>query len=133
MRVPLPAVPTALSFVDHINRSDPDGLGALMTVDHRLEVFDEQPLVGRAANIVAWRGYFAAFPDYVVYPERISCAGAVVAVQGRTTGSHLDLADADELALSLIWLATVVDGAVSCWKLIEDDDANRRRFGLTDG
>jgi ketosteroid isomerase-like protein len=132
VRVPLPPVPTTLSFLDRINRSDPDGLGALMTVDHTLQVFDEEPLIGRDANVAAWRGYFAAFPEYVIYAHRIAVDGAVVAVQGWTTGSHLGLPDEDELELSLIWLATVVDGAVSRWQLIEDVDANRRRFGLTD-
>src|SRR4051812_47617538 len=101
-----------------------------MTVDHTLQVFDEEPLVGREANVAAWRGYFAAFPEYVIYAHRFAVEGAVVAVQGRTTGSHLGLSDEDELRLSLIWLATV-DGVVERWQLIEDVEENRRRFGLS--
>jgi len=129
--VPPPPIPTAISFVDRINRSDLRGLRELMTVDHTLQVFDEDPLVGRDANIAAWRGYFAAFPEYVIYPLRVAAAGNVVAVQGRTTGSHLGLADEDELQLSLIWLAKVDEGAVDRWQLVADTATNRRRYGLT--
>jgi hypothetical protein len=32
-----------------------------MTDDHALVVFDEPPLVGRAANVAAWRGYVERF------------------------------------------------------------------------
>jgi hypothetical protein len=55
-------VAVAVRFVDHINRRDLDGLRRLLTADHRLEVFDEEPLVGQEANVDAWRGYFEAFP-----------------------------------------------------------------------
>ena len=128
MRVPLPPIPTTISFIDRINRSDPDGLRELMTVGHTLQVFDEEPLVGRDANVEAWRGYFAAFPEYVIYPRRVAAEGHLVAVRGRTKGSHLGLADDQEFELSLMWLATVVDGAVDRWQLVADDEANRRRF-----
>ena len=130
MRAPLPPTAVAISFIDCVNRADLDGLGALMTVDHALEVFDEAPLIGRDANVEAWRGYFAAFPRYVIYPRRIAASGDVVAVQGHTTGSHLDLPDEDEVQLSAIWLVTVVDGAVRRWRLVEDTAAHRRAYGL---
>ena len=41
----LPALAAVVSFIDRINRGDVDGLGRLMTEDHRLKVFDEDPLV----------------------------------------------------------------------------------------
>jgi hypothetical protein len=122
----------AISFIDCVNRSDLHGLGGLMTADHTLQVFDEEPLVGREENVEAWRGYFAAFPRYVIYPRRIAVSDDVVAVQGHTTGSHLGLADEDELALSVIWLVTVVDGAVRRWQLVQDTAANRRAHGLAE-
>jgi ketosteroid isomerase-like protein len=130
VRAPPPPTAAAISFIDRINRSDLDGLGRLMTADHTLQVFEEDPLVGRDDNIEAWRGYFAAFPRYVIYPRRIAVRGDVVAVQGHTTGSHLELTDEDELALSVIWLVTVADGAVSRWQLVPDTAANRREHGL---
>ncbi len=61
----MPPVAAVISFVDGINRGDVDHLATLMAKDHRLQVFDESPLEGRAANIEAWLGYTSSFPDYV--------------------------------------------------------------------
>jgi ketosteroid isomerase-like protein len=127
---PLPPVAVVVSFIDCVNRGDADGLGRLMTEDHRLEVFDEEPLVGREANVHAWQGYADGYPDYVIYPRQISDVGGTVAVLGHTTGSHLGLSDEEESRLTLIWLAEVVQGAVRRWSLVDDNAPNRRRFGL---
>lgn len=121
-----------VSFIDCVNRGDVDGVGELMTGDHELRVLDEQPLVGKDANLAAWRGYVDRFPDYVIYPRRIADGGGTVAVLGHTTGSHLELPDAEESRQTLIWLAEVVDGAVRTWTLVDDNPANRRRLGLLD-
>jgi ketosteroid isomerase-like protein len=126
----LSAVAVAVSFIDRINRTDVDALAELMTDDHSLHVFEEPPLVGRAANVEGWRGYFASFPDYVIYPRHIVENAGVVAILGHTTGSHLELSDADERLMTLIWLAAVVDGAVRSWTLVEDTDDNRQKYGL---
>src|SRR5258706_1856360 len=89
-------VAVARSFVECINRRDLAGLSALMNPDHRLEVLDEEPLVGTEANTDAWRGYFDSFPRYVIHPHRIAERDSRVAILGHTTGSHLALADEDE-------------------------------------
>jgi ketosteroid isomerase-like protein len=125
-----PPIATAISFIDCINRGDIDGLSALMTDDHVLTIFAEAPIVGRAANLEAWRGYAASFPEYVIAPRRMSEHGDVVATVGHTTGSHLGLPEAQERALSLIWLCRVVDGRVAGWTLIDDTPAHRGRYGL---
>jgi ketosteroid isomerase-like protein len=132
MRSPLPAVAVAVSFIDCINRTDIDGLAELMTDDHSLHVFDEPPLVGRRANVEAWRGYLASFPQYVIYPRRVAERGGIVAILGHTTGSHLGLPDDEERSTTLIWLATVVDGAVKSWTLVEDTSDERQERGLAD-
>lgn len=132
MRRPLPAVAVGVGFVDHINRTDLDGLSGLMTDDHSLLIFDEPPLVGREANVEAWRGYFSNFPEYVIHPRRIAVRAGVVAILGHTTGSHLGLPDEEEAAMTLVWLATVVDGAVRSWALVDDTAEERRRHGLAD-
>jgi hypothetical protein len=90
---PLPPVALAISFIDCINRSDLAALSDLLSTDHRLEVFDEEPLVGKQANAVAWRGYFEKFPSYVIYPREIAERSGIVAILGHTTGSHLGLRD----------------------------------------
>jgi hypothetical protein len=126
----LPPVALAISFVDRINHRDLDGLVTLMSEHHRLEVFDEKPVVGRDANSAAWRGYFDAFPRYVVYPQRISEKDGVVAILGHTTGSHLGLSDDEERRLTLIWVAHAADGYVTRWRLVEDTAQNRAAYRL---
>ena len=126
----LAPVALAVSFIDQINRRDLDGLAALMHRDHRLEVFDEDPLVGKDANTVAWRGYFDGFPRYVIHPHRLAERDGSVAILGHTTGSHLGLPDDEESALTLIWIADTANGAVTAWRLIEDNPTNRNRWAL---
>jgi len=120
----------ATEFVDRINRGDLEGLMAMVTEDHRLEIFDEEPVVGRTANASAWHGYMTAFPRYTIHPHRIRADGNVVAILGHTTGSHLGLPDAEERKLLLIWLAFVREGKIERWCLIEDTTSNREQFGL---
>jgi len=102
----------------------------LMSWDHRLEVFVEDPLVGRDANTDAWRGYFDSFPNYLIYPHALSERDGSVAILGHTTGSHLGLSDEEESLITLIWVADTAGESVSCWKLVEDTPANRDAWGL---
>jgi ketosteroid isomerase-like protein len=125
-----PAVAVTISFIDCINRGDLQGLSRLMSPDHRLEIFDETPLIGRQAVTEAWQGYFEGFPHYVIYPRRITELGETVAVLGHTTGSHLGLPDSQERQVTLIWLANIAHGTVTRWRLVEDNDAHRRAFHL---
>ena len=127
----LPPVAAVIGFIDCINRGDIDGLGMLMTEDHELVVFGEEALRGRERNIQAWAGYAAAYPDYVIYPRAVAEPRAgCVAVLGHTTGSHLGLADDEERALSVIWLAEVRDGQLCRWRLLEDTPDRRAELGL---
>ena len=120
----------ALAFVDCINRGNLENLVALMSDDHRLEVYGVPPVIGREANTTAWRGYLTAFPRYAIYPRRVSADGGRVAILGHTTGSHLGLPDAEEREMTLIWVAEVRDGALECWRLVEDTASARTEFGL---
>jgi ketosteroid isomerase-like protein len=119
-----------ISFIDHVNRGDLDGLVALMLDDHVLAVLDEPPVVGRDANREAWRGYFGAFPDYVIYPDHIAATGSTVAVLGTTTGSHLGLPDDEESRLTVIWVARVIGGEVAEWRILEDTAEARTSHGI---
>jgi hypothetical protein len=92
----LPPVVLAVSFIDCVNRCDLAALSDLLGADHRLEAFDEEPLIGRQANAAAWSGYFDRFPSYVIYPRQIAERAGSVAILGHTTGSHLGLRDEDE-------------------------------------
>jgi SnoaL-like domain len=120
-----------MAFINCINLGDVPGLVSLMTPDHRLEIFDEPPVVGRDANEHAWTGYVDSFPSYLIYPHRIAdCGDGIVAVLGHTTGSHLGLSDAEESNETLIWLARTADGKVAGWTLVEDSAVNRERYRL---
>ena len=129
-RTPLPPLATVVSFIDCINRTDLDGLTALMGDDHRLVVLDEPPLAGKQANVDAWRGYFTSFPEYVIYPRYMTADGGRVAVVGVTTGSHLRLPDDEERQITVMWLADVVDGAVERWQVAEDTAERRAELGI---
>ena len=133
MPSPLPPVACVVSFVDAINRGDITHLASLMTLDHRLQVLDEPPLDGKAANIAAWRGYFSSFPDYVIYPWHIVDRGDEVVVLGSTTGSHLGLEDDAERRLAVIWRAQVREGRLHLWQIVEDTPATRHELGITAG
>ena len=77
-----------------------------MTHEHTLQVFDEPPLVGKAANIEAWSGYASSFPDYVIYPHQISEGRRPGGIHRAHHGSHLGLTD-EEQNLTVIWVAHV--------------------------
>jgi ketosteroid isomerase-like protein len=130
MRTPAPPAAAVVSFIDAINAGDVERLASLMTDDHRLQVLDEAPLDGKAANVDAWHGYATSFPDYVIYPHRLAARGDDVAVLGHTTGSHLGLPDGDEEHLTLIWRARVDGGRLARWQILEDTPRNRQELGL---
>ena len=118
----LPPRAAVIKFIDCVNRGDLDGLAELMT--------DEPPLVGRDANEDAWRGYFTSYPDYVIYPRHVTARDISVAVLGTATGSHLGLPDDEEMKLNVIWLAEVVDGRLSRWRIAEDTPDLRAQTGI---
>jgi hypothetical protein len=127
---PLPPTAVAIAFIDCINRNNLQGLTALMADGHRLEMFDDPPVVGRDANIIAWRGYMTSFPHYVIHPHRIHASGDTVAILGHTTGSHLDLPDDEEAQELLIWVAEIRHAVVTRWSLLADSPSTRARLGL---
>ena len=132
MRTPLPPVAAVIGFIDAINRGDVGRLAELMAPGHRLQVLQEPPVTGRDANRDAWHGYVTAFPDYVIYPDRLVHRGDDVLVLGSTTGSHLGLPDHEERQLTVIWRVIVQDGLLTLWQIIEDSPAQRALLGLTD-
>jgi ketosteroid isomerase-like protein len=132
VRQPMPLVAAVVSFIDGINRGDVDRLATLMADEHRLRVFDESPVEGKTANIEAWTGYMASFPEYVIYPHQVVTRNADVIVLGHTTGSHLGLSEEEESTLTVLWRASVADGRLTLWQLIADTPTRRAEFGLGD-
>jgi hypothetical protein len=120
----------ALRFVAAINRRDLGALASLMSRDHRLEVYDEEPLVGKDANVDAWRGYFDSFPAYVIHPQQVAIDDDTISILGYTTGSHLRLPDDEERELPVVWIADIQGATVTRWKLVEDSVGTRHALGL---
>ena len=77
---------------------------------------------------MAW--LLLSLPGLPDLPERFTSKGDSVAVLGRTTGSHLGLADENELKLTLILVAEIRDGLVARWRILGDTPKERAQFSL---
>ena len=100
------------AFHDAINARDLDAVAALMTDDHRFVDSEGAVVDGKDACTDAWRGFFAAFPDYRnVFDDVRSPAPGVVEVTGR---SECSVAALDGPAR---WRAVVRDHEVAEWSV----------------
>jgi ketosteroid isomerase-like protein len=113
-----------ITFNDHINSRDLDGLAALMTDDHTFIDTTGHAIRGKSKCLDAWRGFFASFPDYRNIFDRVEADGDRVTVVGRSSCSDARL---DGPAL---WAATVRDGRLAEWRVYEDTAPNRHMLGL---
>jgi ketosteroid isomerase-like protein len=118
------------NFIDCINRGDLNEIAALLSDDHRMVVLDEAALCGRNASIDAWKAYLSSFPDYLIFRRHTTAHGSRVAVLGTTSGSHLGLVPEEEMKVTVIWLAEVVDGRLAGWQVAEDTPELRLAVGF---
>jgi ketosteroid isomerase-like protein len=103
-----------LAFNAAINRRDLPGLGRLMADDHRFIDTAGETFAGKPACLVAWRGFFASFPDYRnVFDNVRSSSGGIVEVHGRSECSVAALAGPAR------WRAVVADGLVVEWRVFD--------------
>jgi ketosteroid isomerase-like protein len=80
------------SFNGAINAEDLDRLGELMTEAHRFVDSAGATIDGRVACVDAWRGFFAAFPDYRNVFDECRCSGdGLVFVRERSVCSVAEL------------------------------------------
>ncbi|MCB1347545.1 MAG: nuclear transport factor 2 family protein, partial [Maritimibacter sp.] len=70
------------AFNDAITAADAEGLGRLMTDDHRFTDPAGTEIAGRAAVLAAWAGFFAAFPGYRNLFDDIRTAGDTICLRG---------------------------------------------------
>ena len=105
-------VDAVIAFNDAIDARDLDALTALMTDDHRFVDSEGATIDGVAACTDAWRGFFAAFPDYRnVFDHVRNSLPGVVDLIGR---SECSVAELDGPAR---WQAEVRDGKVALWQV----------------
>src|SRR5215813_1048156 len=83
-----PPTAVALGFNDCINNRDLQGLAALMTDDHTFIDSTNHGVHGKERVVAAWRGFFAAYPDYRNIFERVESRNQLVIIQGRSTCSE---------------------------------------------
>jgi hypothetical protein len=96
-----------------------------MTEDHAFIDRDDDRHEGKDHMTSGWKSFFAEFPEYRNTFSRIQSADDLVVVLGYaewTAGGEPD---------RVIWTATVRDDLVAEWRVLEDTEANRERFGLT--
>jgi len=107
----------AIRFNDHINDRDLGGLASLMTDDHVFVDPDGAAVSGRAACIDAWRGFFAAFPDYRNVFASLTANGDTVTITGHSVCTE------PALAGPAVWTATIRGGSVARWQVQDTVDA----------
>jgi ketosteroid isomerase-like protein len=127
---PLSCIPAVIAFIDRTNHGDLEGLLALMSEGHTLQVLDEPRVSGKDVLGRVWQSYFDAFPTYLIHPGRITQSGNLVAVLGHTTGSHLGLPDEQESKIEVIWTASLESGRLVSWTILEDTPQVRHNLGL---
>ena len=116
---------TALQFNEYINRQDVAGLSSLMAEGHTFIDRKGEVDQGKERMTQGWIDFFRSFPDYRNTFERVQSRGNMVVLYGYATwtkGGDPDWA---------IWTATIEDDLVAEWRIYEDTEENRRRFGLT--
>jgi ketosteroid isomerase-like protein len=101
------------SFNGAINAEDLDRLGELMTEAHRFVDSAGAMIDGRVACVDAWRGFFAAFPDYRNVFDECRCSGdGLVFVRERSVCSVAELDGPAE------WRVVVREGLVDSGKSV---------------
>jgi ketosteroid isomerase-like protein len=115
----------AISFNEHINAADLDGLASLMSEDHTFVDTAGSTIRGKPDCVRTWRGFFDAFPGYRNSFELIRVHGDTAAIRGRS-----DCPGHPELDGPALWTARVRDGLVIEWRVHVDTPAARGRLGL---
>ena len=113
-----------VTFNEHINNRDLDGLAMLMTDDHTFIDTAGHAIRGKSACLEAWRGFFKSFPDYRNVFERLVVEDTTVVVVGHSSCSDVRL---DGPAL---WVAQASDDKLAEWRVYEDTPANRSMLGI---
>ena len=117
------------AFVRAINRQDVDGLGELMTDEHRFVDSLGSVVQGREAMRTGWKGYFSMVPDYTVAVEETFCDGPIVVLLGTAQGTY---AAGGKVTPQKRWKtpvalrAFVEDGRVAEWRVYADNEPMRR-------
>ncbi len=123
---------TAIAFVEKINEHDIDGLGELMSEDHRFIDSMDNIVTGREEMIKAWKGFLSWFPDYRITVLNTLMSGDSVGFFGRAKGTFCKKRPGarDRFDITASWRARIKDGKVIEWQAIADNEAVRAIIDL---
>ena len=110
---------TILAFVDRINAHDVEGLGELMSDDHRFIDAHGNEIAGREKMTAGWRGYFEMFPVYSIEVNEIFEQGDTFGMFGFASGSFKGKPEAS-WRLPAAWKAIVKDRRIALWQVFAD-------------
>jgi predicted SnoaL-like aldol condensation-catalyzing enzyme len=115
---------TALQFNECINRQDIDGLTRLMTEDHTF--IDQKGEIdeGKASMTKGWIDFFRSWPEYRNTFLRVQSRDDLVVLYGYSRWKKGDEPD------YAIWTARIEDDLVAEWRIYDDTEENKRKFGL---
>jgi ketosteroid isomerase-like protein len=112
------------SFNECITRRDIDGLSNLMTEDHVFIDAANNVISGKERCLSAWRGFFAAFPDYRNVFQQLSLDGNEAIIVGYSVCSD------SRLAGPALWTAKIEGAQIAEWRVYEDTPENRAILNL---
>lgn len=112
------------AFNNCINRGDLDGLGALMTEDHRFSDAASHTVSGKQSCLEAWKSFFSAFPDYRNRFDRTIVRGNEVIILGSSSCSD------DRLAGPAIWRARLSGEQIEEWSVLDDTKETRDALAI---
>lgn len=125
------AMKITLNFVDKINQGDIQGLVSHLAPNHTFIDTQGDVEYDLQRVIEGWQNYLESFPDYQIYIRRAFLTGDSVAIIGHTTGSHLNLPDAEEFHNEgVIWVSQVEDAKLTLWQILHDTVKNYQRLNL---
>lgn len=111
-------------FNQAINDRDLDAVSALLHDDYVFVDTAGNTEHGKDAGIRSWEGFFRQFPDYRnVFEEAVERDDSVV-VRGHSECSE------PALEGPALWVATIQDGLIKEWRVLEDTPSTRSSVGL---
>jgi hypothetical protein len=119
-------VEIAICFIEKINRRDFDGIGELMSPDHKAMDAKGEANQGRerAKSIIA--DYTRKYPDFQIHINEIFHKEGTVIIVGRTTGSCAGINRDVEIKDRLLYIIKVKNGLATEFQYAMDDTPEKR-------
>jgi ketosteroid isomerase-like protein len=115
----------ALQFNEYINKQNIKGLASLMSEDHTFIDRAGEIDKGKESMTKGWIEFFENFPDYRNTFTRVESRDDLVIAIGYAYWSEENQHD------PVIWTAKIENDLVVEWRVYEDTEENRKKFGIT--